>query len=72
MEGGVNKHYICIIGCVAMDIHGNIAAGTSTGGLPRKLPGRVGDCPIIGIFISPSLQKLDNITNVIARFRGIC
>jgi len=36
------------VGCVAMDIHGNIAVGTSTGGLPRKLPGRVGDCPLIG------------------------
>jgi beta-aspartyl-peptidase (threonine type) len=38
------------VGCVALDIHGNMAAGTSTGGLPRKLPGRVGDAPIIGLF----------------------
>jgi len=36
------------IGCVARDIHGNMAAGTSTGGLLRKLEGRVGDSPIIG------------------------
>jgi len=36
------------VGAVAMDIRGTIAAATSTGGTPRKLPGRVGDSPIIG------------------------
>ncbi len=36
------------VGAVAMDSHGNLAAATSTGGTPRKLPGRVGDSPIIG------------------------
>jgi len=36
------------VGAVALDINGNIAAATSTGGTPRKLPGRVGDSPIIG------------------------
>lgn len=36
------------VGCVARDIHGNLAAGTSTGGRTNKLPGRVGDVPIIG------------------------
>lgn len=36
------------VGCVALDTHGHIAAGTSTGGLPGKMPGRVGDSPIIG------------------------
>jgi beta-aspartyl-peptidase (threonine type) len=36
------------VGCVALDIHGNIAAGTSTGGIPKKLPGRTGDTPLIG------------------------
>jgi isoaspartyl peptidase/L-asparaginase-like protein (Ntn-hydrolase superfamily) len=36
------------VGCVALDAHGNLAAGTSTGGTSRKLPGRVGDSPIIG------------------------
>src|SRR5580692_2837385 len=35
-------------GVVALDRHGNIAAGTSTGGLQGKMPGRVGDSPIIG------------------------
>jgi beta-aspartyl-peptidase (threonine type) len=37
------------VGCVAMDQHGNFAAGTSTGGLMNKLPGRVGDSPLIGL-----------------------
>jgi len=36
------------VGCVALDRHGNLAAGTSTGGLEGKRPGRVGDSPIIG------------------------
>jgi beta-aspartyl-peptidase (threonine type) len=35
------------VGCVAIDFYGNIAAGTSTGGLTGKWPGRVGDSPII-------------------------
>lgn len=35
-------------GAIAIDVHGNLAAGTSTGGTPWKLPGRVGDSPIIG------------------------
>ena len=36
------------VGAVALDRNGNIAAGTSTGGLQGKMPGRVGDSPIIG------------------------
>ncbi len=36
------------VGAVALDMHGNLAAGTSTGGREGKLPGRVGDSPIIG------------------------
>lgn len=36
------------VGCVALDRQGNLAAGTSTGGLTGKLPGRVGDSPLIG------------------------
>jgi beta-aspartyl-peptidase (threonine type) len=35
-------------GAVALDRHGNIAAGTSTGGMQGKMPGRVGDSPILG------------------------
>ena len=36
------------VGAVALDERGNLAAGTSTGGLTNKRPGRVGDSPIIG------------------------
>jgi beta-aspartyl-peptidase (threonine type) len=36
------------VGAVAMDNYGSIAAATSTGGSPRKIPGRVGDSPLIG------------------------
>ncbi len=36
------------VGCVALDKQGNIVAGTSTGGMTMKMPGRVGDSPIIG------------------------
>jgi beta-aspartyl-peptidase (threonine type) len=36
------------VGVVALDQAGDIAAGTSTGGLQAKLPGRIGDSPIIG------------------------
>jgi beta-aspartyl-peptidase (threonine type) len=36
------------VGAVARDIHGHIAAGTSTGGTPHKMQGRVGDSPLIG------------------------
>lgn len=36
------------VGAVARDRYGNLAAATSTGGMTGKLPGRVGDSPIIG------------------------
>ena len=36
------------VGCVALDVNGNLAAGTSTGGLTNKRWGRIGDSPIIG------------------------
>lgn len=36
------------VGCVALDKNGNLAAGTSTGGMTNKKFGRVGDSPIIG------------------------
>lgn len=36
------------VGAVAIDVHGRLAAATSTGGTARKLSGRVGDSPIIG------------------------
>lgn len=36
------------VGCVALDQHGNLAAGTSTGGMTNKQWNRIGDSPIIG------------------------
>ena len=36
------------VGAVALDVHGNLAAGTSTGGMTGKRFGRIGDSPIIG------------------------
>ncbi len=36
------------VGAVALDRHGNLAAGSSTGGIAFMLPGRVGDTPLIG------------------------
>ncbi len=36
------------VGCVALDVYGNLCAGTSTGGMTNKKYGRIGDSPIIG------------------------
>jgi beta-aspartyl-peptidase (threonine type) len=36
------------VGCIALDKNGNLAAGTSTGGMTNKRWGRVGDSPIVG------------------------
>jgi beta-aspartyl-peptidase (threonine type) len=36
------------VGAVALDMKGNLAAATSTGGMTGKYPGRVGDSPLIG------------------------
>jgi len=36
------------VGAVALDKNGNVAAATSTGGFPLKIPGRIGDSPLIG------------------------
>lgn len=36
------------VGAVALDRHGHLAAATSTGGTNNKLPGRVGDSPLVG------------------------
>jgi len=44
----VNLSKFGTIGVVVLDRHGNLAAGTSTGGLTNKQWGRVGDSPIIG------------------------
>src|SRR5690606_20728710 len=36
------------VGAVALDVHGALAAATSTGGMTGKLPGRIGDSSVIG------------------------
>ena len=36
------------VGCAVLDTHGNICAGTSTGGMTNKRYGRIGDTPVIG------------------------
>lgn len=36
------------VGCTVLDSHGNLCAGTSTGGMTNKKFGRIGDSPIIG------------------------
>ena len=45
-ENGEKK--FSTVGAVALDVFGNISAGTSTGGMTNKKHGRVGDTPIIG------------------------
>jgi beta-aspartyl-peptidase (threonine type) len=41
-------HKFGTVGAVACDAHGNLAAGTSTGGMTNKRFGRIGDSPVIG------------------------
>lgn len=36
------------VGAVALDLYGNLAAATSTGGMMMKMQGRIGDAPVIG------------------------
>ena len=42
------KNKFGTVGAVALDARGHLAAATSTGGMTNKLPGRVGDSPLIG------------------------
>ena len=42
------QHAAGTVGAVAVDLQGQVAAATSTGGSSGKLPGRVGDSPLIG------------------------
>ena len=44
----LNEKKFGTVGAVACDVHGNVAAATSTGGMTNKKYGRVGDSPIIG------------------------
>lgn len=47
-EDELEDHKFGTVGAVALDKNGNLAAGTSTGGMTNKKYGRVGDSPIIG------------------------
>ncbi len=47
-DANINDSKFGTVGCAALDKHGNLAAGTSTGGMTNKRWGRVGDTPIIG------------------------
>lgn len=42
------EYKVGTVGAVALDKYGNIAAGTSTGGMTNKRYGRIGDAPVIG------------------------
>ena len=44
----INDSKFGTVGCAALDKYGNLAAGTSTGGMTNKRWGRIGDSPIIG------------------------
>jgi len=46
-SGESRSSYYGTVGCVALDRQGNLAAATSTGGLTNKMPGRIGDSPIV-------------------------
>lgn len=47
-DADIKNNKFGTVGCVALDKNGNIAAGTSTGGMTNKRWGRIGDAPIIG------------------------
>ena len=47
-KNNIVEDKIGTVGAVALDKYGNISAATSTGGMTNKMPGRVGDSPIIG------------------------
>jgi beta-aspartyl-peptidase (threonine type) len=48
LQGILKKEKLGTVGCVALDMQGNLAAGTSTGGMANKRYNRIGDSPIIG------------------------
>ncbi len=47
-HNGLNEKKFGTVGAVAKDLHGNLAAATSTGGMTNKKFNRIGDTPIIG------------------------
>jgi len=48
LKGIMEAKKLGTVGCVALDKKGNLAAGTSTGGMMNKRWGRIGDSPVIG------------------------
>jgi len=48
LRKALDKEKFGTVGCVVLDLHGNIAAGTSTGGMTNKRYNRIGDTPVIG------------------------
>src|SRR5207302_7157055 len=48
VRGGSAGRAFGTVGAVALDRRSSLTVGTSTGGLANKLPGRVGDSPVIG------------------------
>lgn len=48
LQKALHKEKMGTVGCVVLDAYGNLAAGTSTGGMTNKKYGRIGDSPIIG------------------------
>ncbi len=47
-DSGDDDYKFGTVGAVALDLNGNLAAGTSTGGMTGKRWGRIGDSPVIG------------------------
>ncbi len=48
LEPEASSHRQGTVGAVALDMHGDLAAATSTGGINDKRSGRIGDSPIVG------------------------
>lgn len=48
LKSALEKDKHGTVGCIALDMNGNLAAGTSTGGMTNKRYNRIGDTPVIG------------------------
>ena len=48
LQRALEKEKHGTVGCVALDMNGDLAAGTSTGGMTNKRYNRIGDVPVIG------------------------
>jgi len=48
LESNPSLFHLDTVGAVAVDNEGNVVAATSTGGISLKIPGRIGDSPLIG------------------------